>query len=137
MGFVDLGKVDQELDQLTRSIDSCDEQIQPHEQQAAEHMFVLMIRTVFKPSFSFPVVQYPTTHLSGDKLYSIMWEVIERLELHGLNVVTVTSDGAAPNRRFYRLCALEEVSGDVVYKTKNPFRRGQDIYFICDCTSSS
>jgi len=61
-----------------------------------------------------------------------VWEVIERLELHGLNVVTVTSDGAAPNQRFYRLCALEEVSGDVVYKTKNPFRRGHDIYFICD-----
>ena len=52
-----------------------------------------------------------------------------RLELHGLNVVTVTSDGAAPNRR---LCELEEVSGDVVYKTKNPFRQGHDIYFICD-----
>ena len=51
---------------------------------------------------------------------------------HGFNVVTVTSDAAAPNQRFYRLCELEEVSGDVVYKTKNLFRRGHDIYFICD-----
>ena len=32
---------------------------------------------------------------------------------------------------FIRLCELE-VSGDVVYKTKNPFRRGHDIYFTCD-----
>ena len=39
IGFVDLGKVNQELDQLTRSIDSCAENIPSPDQQAAEHMF--------------------------------------------------------------------------------------------------
>lgn len=70
IGFVDLGKINQELDQLTRSIDSCAKNIPPSDQQAAEHKFVLMIHPVFKPFFSFPVAQYPTTHLSGERRFT-------------------------------------------------------------------
>ena len=130
-GFVDLGKVNQELECLATSIGTTDS-VPPTELKPAEQMLVLMVRPVFKPSFSFPVAQYPSANLKGEKIYPIVWETIESLELHGFHVVSITSDGAAPNRRFYRLCNLEEVTTDVVYKTKNPFRRGQYIFFFCD-----
>ena len=59
--------------------------------------------------------------------------MIEALELYEIPVVSLTSDGAKPNRRFYNLCQ-KPLSGhlDVSYKTSNPYRENEDIYFFCD-----
>ena len=59
-----------------------------------------------------------------------MWEVIEALEMYGIPVVSLTSDGAKPNRRFYKMCQLGPT---VEYKTSNPFRADQaELFFFCD-----
>jgi len=49
--------------------------------------------------------------------------VIEALELFEIPVVSLVSDGAKPNRRFYRLCQRQgqQVAAQVPYKTANPF----------------
>ena len=67
---------------------------------------------------------------TGEKVFPLAWEVIETLELYNIPVVSLTSDGAKSNRCFYRLCngKLKEVP----YKTFNPFRDGEDIFFFCD-----
>ena len=58
VGFVDLGKVNEELDRLAVSFNEGEQQSsEPH---LAKQMLVLMVRTIFKPSFTFPVSQYPT-----------------------------------------------------------------------------
>ena len=66
----------------------------------------------------------------GEKIFPLAWEVIEALELYEIPVVSLTSDGAKPNHRFYSLCQKQQ-SGhvDVPYKTSNPYRENEDIYF--------
>lgn len=60
-----------------------------------------MIRPIFRPSLAFTVAAYPTTQLTGSKLYPVVWNVIEALELDDLSVVAVTADGASVNRNFF------------------------------------
>ena len=61
------------------------------------------------------------------------WEVIEALELFEIPVVSLVSDGAKPNRRFYNLCQVDQqAAAGVPYKTTNPFRQDSELYFFCD-----
>ena len=60
-----------------------------------------------------------------------VWEVVQGLELFEVQVVSLTSDGAKPNRKFFRLCQVKEKTS-VSYKTSNPFREGAEVYFFCD-----
>ena len=45
-------------------------------------------------------------------------------------VVSITSDGNSPNRKFYRICGLDPAL-PLTYKTTNPFA-DREIYFFCD-----
>ena len=124
VGFCDLGTVNQELEELAAAAVGDSNNIIP---KLAEQMLVFMIRPIFRPSLSFMVASYASLCLSGEKLYAPVWEVIEALEFSGLPVLSLTSDGAAPNRRFYKLCRIK----DNTYKTRNPFA-DRDLYFFCD-----
>ena len=71
----------------------------------------------------------------GEKIFPLAWEVTESLEMYNIPVVSLTSDGAKPNRRFYSMCQQQQQKGkskDVPYKTFNPFREGKDLFFFCD-----
>ena len=96
----------------------------------ADHVLQFMVRHILKPSTFFPVAMIPCTSLSGEKLYPMVYDVIEALELEGFPVVSITSDGNSPNRRFYRICRLSKERP--TYKTSNPFGGCRDIYFFCD-----
>ena len=67
-----------------------------------------------------------------------MWEVIEALEMYEVPIVSLTSDGAKANRRFYQICAKDYVKkisraeGNVPYKTSNPYGSVAELYFFCD-----
>ena len=74
----------------------------------ADRFLVFMIRYVFKPSAFFPVAMYPSSCLSGERLYPMVFDVIEALEVQGFSVVSITSDGNSPNRRFYHICGLSD-----------------------------
>ena len=63
--------------------------------------FVVMLRAIKKPSFTFPIANYPSAKLTGCSLYAVVWDTIETLELNDVHVVSVTSDGASSNRNFY------------------------------------
>ena len=126
-GFCNLGQVNHDLEKLSEHLtDTTQSNDVP---TLSDQMLVFMVRPIFKPSFSFPVAMYPGTNLTGEKLYPIVFEVIEALELHGIPVASLTSDGNSPNRRFYRLCQL--TSEKPTYKTKNPFA-DRDLFFMCD-----
>ena len=64
----------------------------------AKKMLAFMIMPVFKPSLSFPVAAFSTTDLKGGRLFPMVWEVIEALELDNFPIITVTADGVSPNR---------------------------------------
>ena len=95
----------------------------------SDKTLVFMARPIFKPLLSFPVAMYPSTNFTGEKLYPIVFQVVEALGLLDIPVVSLTSDGNGPNRRFYYLCQL--TSDKPTYRTKNPFA-DHDIYFMCD-----
>ena len=73
---------------------------------------------------------------TGEKLYPVVWEVIQSLELYGIEVISLTSDGAKPNRRFYSLCQQE--STDTPFKTTNPYSSANplhgssNLFLFCD-----
>ena len=71
----------------------------------------------------------------GENSFPAAWDVIEALELYDIPVVSLVSDGAKPNRRFYDLCQLpyqQAAATGIPYKTANPFRKDSNLYFLCD-----
>ncbi len=98
VGFVNLGSINNDLEALQSSLVDEAAKQQP---EVASSMLVLMIRLLRRPSFTFPVAQYPVSSLSGNKLYPIVWEVIEALELNGLKVMCISCDGLSANRKFF------------------------------------
>ena len=79
VGFTDLGEVNEDLDNLAATL-MCESPVVP---KLAEQMLVFMVRPLLKPSYTFPVAQYPSTALTGEKLYPLVWNVVETLELYG------------------------------------------------------
>lgn len=70
---------------------------------------------------------------TGEKIFPLAWEVIEALELYQIPVVSLTSDGAKANRKFYSLCQKKRKDlKELPYKTFNPHRQGENIFFFCD-----
>ena len=130
IGFVNLGDVNRDLEILQLTLNEANHQSK--QPQLADSMLVMMVRPIFKPSFTFPVAQYPTTHLSGEKLYPIVWDVIEALEFNDIQVCSVSCDGLSANRKFFRISKDPDDKLSVPFKTTNPFDRSRSIYFFCD-----
>ena len=62
-------------------------------------MLVLLVRGIFT-SLKFPLA---TTSAPSHQLYPIVSEAVMRLEIIGFKVISLTSNGAAPNRKVYHL----------------------------------
>lgn len=127
VGFCSPGEANNDLERLTESLTSGSKGATP---QLASQVLVFMVRHIFKPSMFFPVAMNPSNCLSGERLYPLVFDVTEALELQGFPVVSITSDGNSPNRRFYRICGLSDEQP--TYKTINPFANDRNIYFFCD-----
>ena len=130
VGFVDLGTLNSDLDAMERSLNN-EVGITTQHPELAGSMLVLMACRIMKPSCVFPIAQFPTSSLSGVKLYPIVWDVIESLELSEFKVFYVTCDGLSANRKFFK------ISKDVdklafPFKTKNPYSPDRYVYFFCD-----
>lgn len=63
------------------------------------------------------------------EMFPLVWSVVEALELYDIPTVSLTNDGAKPNRRFFHLCQAEKTA--VPYKTDNPYKK-TDLFFFCD-----
>ena len=130
VGFTDLGDVNNELDDFNRFIkQGC------KEPDLATHVLTLMARGLFN-YFNYPVGYFASVGFDSDQLYPVVWEGVGILEGLGIHVRAFVSDGASPNRKFFRLheCTHKEnVSIDnVVYWTWNRFNKGEKIFFISD-----
>ena len=102
--------------------------VQPPE--LAGSMLVLMARRVLKPSCNFPVAQYPASnYLSGEKLYPIVWDAIEAMELNKFQVFYKC--GLSANRKFFKISKDVNDALSIPHKT-NPFNIDRHLYFFCD-----
>ena len=120
IGFVELN-VDNQLE--------LEENLTSSERPVATHILALMVRGLFT-GLKFPYAHFLTKSLTGDDLFSIVWEGIERLERTGFKVLAVTADGASPNRKFFRMHSSTE---PITHKTLNPYAKDKRmIYFFSD-----
>lgn len=132
IGFVDVGDVNNELLKFERSLTSEDSRLQ---ESVAKHMLVFMVRGIFT-HLKFPYAQFATRDISGDLLFPLVWRTVEKLEAAGLKVLTITCDGASPNRKFIRMHnSVKKTArkGSVCYKTPNIYAdEERSIFFISD-----
>ena len=128
VGFIELPEVSDELRKLEADIYN-DQMDTP---KLASHMLVIMVRAIFKHSFTFPIAQYPTCDLTAEDLYPLVWNVVEALELNEIDVTAITCDGLAANRKFFRTSQSTTESLNIPYKTTNPYDQTRCVYFFCD-----
>lgn len=128
IGFVDIDDINNHLQAYERSFTS-------DKPKLASHMLVFMVRGLFS-ALEFPYAQFPSSNLSGDALYSIIWECIANLEALGFNVLALTADGASCNRKFFRMhapCTRGRGRGELIYKTNNIYASEErPIFFFSD-----
>ena len=128
-GYVNLGEVTNQLLEFKRKCASelSDDHYFP---PIAKYISCFMVRGIFQ-HVNFPYTQFATTGTSSDENFPLVWEAIKRLELIGLKVLFLTSDGASSNRKFYNL--HQNKRGELVYKTPNIFSNdGRFIYFFVE-----
>ena len=130
VGFVKLSDVDNQLSELESKYDT--DQEKPHP-DIATHLLVLMVRGLFS-HIKYPYAHFATTGVSADSLLSIIWEAVRQLEMCGFTVMGVTSDGASPNGKFYRLRSTGDTGIHVpVYRTINLYSPHEKwLYFFCN-----
>eukprot|EP00731_Ephydatia_muelleri_P026911 Em0018g1011a len=62
----------------------------------------LMVRGLFT-DLRFPYAQFPCIEVSGDQLFSLVWNAVSRLENMGFTVLALCCDGLAANHSLLRL----------------------------------
>lgn len=96
IGFVNFGSTNHNLLEFERSLNNSPDL------PVAKHMLVFLVRGLFI-KLKFPYAQYPTTSLSADILYPIVWEVVKHLECAGFKVISLTGDKASINHTFFSM----------------------------------
>ena len=95
----------------------------------ATHMLVFMVCGILS-DLELPYAQFPSTTVTGDQLYSLVWGCVRQLETAGFKVLATTCDGAASNRKFF---GLHGKDGKLIYKTVNPFSdEPRPLFFFSD-----
>ena len=132
IGFTQLGDMNDTLARV-ESIKECTDDESVKHPPVADHIMVLLVRGLFF-KLNFPYAHFPTRKgIVADMLFPIVWEAIRQLEAIGFKVISVTADGASPNRKFFRMNGSDE-SG-LTYKTHNPYAdpdENRSLYFISD-----
>lgn len=130
VGFTQLGEMNDTLAQVESKGCTDDESVE--HPPIADHMMVLFIRGLFF-KFNFPYAHFPTRKgIVGKMLFPIVWEAIRQLEAIGFKVISVTADGASPNRKFFK---MNGIGNGLTYKTHNPYAdpdENRSLYFISD-----
>ena len=122
IGFVDLGDPDVNFAVLEKA------------DEIATHALAFLIRGVCT-QLKFSLAYFATSGVTSIQLLPIFWEAVCILETScNLWVIAATSDGASPNRSFYRMHkALDGDSGkEVCYRTINFYAPHRFIYFFSD-----
>ena len=133
VGFVALHNVTNHLLDVERQCQS-DTPLPP---TLASHMLLVFVRGVFI-HLNFPLAQFSSHGITAHHLYPIITEAIMQLELYGFHVISLTSNGAASNRKLYRMMHVDSdvATHDYVptlYRMPNSYTtEDRYIYLISD-----
>ena len=120
VGFADLDKMNNDMLNLANP------GVSP---STATHVIAFMVRSL-TGKFKAVVAHYPTNQVTGWQLYNTIWKVVRWVEYGGLKVRALVSDGATPNRKFYRM--HRGGTEELCYYTKHYLDDDRKLYFICD-----
>ena len=131
VGYTALGD---ELDAIEKRCENLQQ-----ESDIAKHILVIMVRG-FLFKLDFPLAHFAVSSLTGEQLFPIVWEGVKIIELLGRKVLCITTDGASPNRNFFKMHrSIQESSKStsepsIVYKTENVYGENGDrwIFFVSD-----
>ena len=123
IGYVDLG--DPDINYTTFMKDN----------ELATHALVYYVRGI-AIDLKFCLSYFATNQIKSYQVISTFCRAVSILELTcQLKVIAAVSDGASPNRKFYRIYKLNPLIGDiknVIYKIVNIFNPERYIYFFTD-----
>ena len=102
----------------------------------ASYILVFYLRGILS-DFEIAVAYFATKVATSYQIFPLFWDAKAILEGScNLKVITVVSDGASPNRTFYRLLHHLELGQDpdcdIVYRTSNLFFPERLIWFSAD-----
>ena len=97
VGFVDVGDFNNQIAEPEKECSSDDF---GSRESSATHMLVLMVWGIFT-KLEFPYAHFLIKDLTGEQIFSVVWEAIERHEKLGFRVLVTTADGAS-YRKFSR-----------------------------------
>ena len=87
-----------------------------------------MVRGLFS-KLCYPFAYFASTGFTSAQLYPCTIEATQVLESIGFLVCAFVSDGASPNRKFYKMMVQRD---EGMFCPVNPFDRSRRIYFISD-----
>ena len=95
-------------------------------------MFLVILIRGMTTRLRFSYAHFATKGVSAQQLFDIFWECVRQLLNN--HVVAVTCDGAACNRKFFKMHYDSKDAATVLYKTPNPYSGTipRCIYFISD-----
>ena len=100
----------------------------------ASHILVFLIKSIMNP-LSYAFATFATDSIRSFQLFPLFWRSVAILEITcKLKVIAAVSDGASPNRSFYKMHnALSNNISDITYKTCNLFSSdNRDLWFFSD-----
>ena len=98
IGFSNLGDINTHLLQFQHAL----EKGSVSKAVSANTMLVFMVRGLFS-NLEFPYAQFACSDVTGDLLFSLMWEVVSRRAMWFERFNIVTADGTSPNRHLSRI----------------------------------
>lgn len=97
----------------------------------ASHACVFLARSIRDKRVSFVPATFFTKTASSTELFYMLWEVIAAMELMGLRVRIVVSDGASSNRLLAKCHQAQNSTDEIVYRTPNRYA-SRWLYFASD-----
>ena len=97
--------------------------------KVAKYVNVFMVRGIFS-KLCYPIGSHASIGVTGDQLFSLVWEATQIIEGIGFKLRVWVCDGATPNRKCFRNNAID--NDNSYYYTVNQFALEWYIYFNSD-----
>ena len=126
VGFTEMGEINEEIKKFQETFE---EDSTAYEHNLSSHVIVYMVRGIFT-NLAYPFAYFGSNGFSSAQLYPCTLEATKILTSIGFHVRAFVSDGATPNRKFYKMMCTDDP--DNINWTWNPFEEDEKIYFFSD-----
>ena len=127
VGFTEMGNINDEFKTFQEKLER-EQSAEKLDRELASHVTMYMVRAIFS-NLSYPFAFFASTGFTASQLYLCTIEATKVLTCLRFHVRAYVSDGASPNRKFYKIISRED---EVYYWAWNIFETGQKIYLFLD-----